>query len=483
VLTRLEVHGFKNLLNFSVDFGPFNCIAGPNGVGKSNIFDAIRFLSLLADNKIIEAALKVRTSESENAESYDLLKEPKDLFWTDGINRVETIRIAAEMIVNAEVRDDFGRSGTANSTFLRYEVEIGYDEPKSKGTLGRLVLKSEKLDYITEGAASSRLKYPFPAKDFRRHVVKNRRRTDKGYISTETAEDDQTEILVHQDGGSSGKPQRSPAISAPRTIVGTTNTSATPTILAARREMQSWSFLALEPSAMRRADRFFTDPHVTANGGHLPATLHRLAKEAEKKEEDAASVYARVANQLSEVFPVRDIRVQVDEVRQLLTLQAQELSKIFFPASSLSDGTLRFLTLCILEQDPDLRGLLCMEEPENGIHPAHMSAMVDILHDLAVDPTFPPGEDNPLRQVIVATHSPKFVELLNNKEGREELLFAKFVGVKSPFDTPTRTLRCEPLKGTWRTTEDDPGIGIGGIITYLTNIPGDQIELHFTDEK
>ena len=144
MLTRLEVHGFKNLLNFSVDFGPFNCIAGPNGVGKSNIFDAIRFLSLLADNKIIEAALKVRASESENAESYDLLKEPKDLFWTDGINRVETIRIAAEMIVNAEVRDDFGRSGTANSTFLRYEVEIGYDEPKSKGTLARIIHVEKK---------------------------------------------------------------------------------------------------------------------------------------------------------------------------------------------------------------------------------------------------------------------------------------------------------------------------------------------------
>ncbi len=124
-----------------------------------------------------------------------------------------------------------------------------------------------------------------------------------------------------------------------------------------------------------------------------------------------------------------------------------------------------------------------MEEPENGIHPAHMRAMVDILHDLAVDPTFPPGEDNPLRQVIVATHSPKFVELLNNKEGREELLFANFVGLISPFETPTRTLRCQPLKGTWRATEDDPGIVLGGIITYLTNISGEQTEFYLTDAK
>ena len=42
MLTRLEVDGFKNFLNFSVDFGPFTCIAGRNGVGKSNIFDVIQ---------------------------------------------------------------------------------------------------------------------------------------------------------------------------------------------------------------------------------------------------------------------------------------------------------------------------------------------------------------------------------------------------------------------------------------------------------
>lgn len=45
MLTRIEVHGFKNLLNLSIDFGPFTCIAGENGTGKSNVFDAIQFLS------------------------------------------------------------------------------------------------------------------------------------------------------------------------------------------------------------------------------------------------------------------------------------------------------------------------------------------------------------------------------------------------------------------------------------------------------
>ena len=43
MLTRFKVNGFKNLVAVDLRFGPFTCIAGANGVGKSNLFDAIRY--------------------------------------------------------------------------------------------------------------------------------------------------------------------------------------------------------------------------------------------------------------------------------------------------------------------------------------------------------------------------------------------------------------------------------------------------------
>ena len=58
MLTRLEANGFKNLVDFALDFGPYTCIAGANGVGKSNIFDAIRFVSLL---NLPQCAARTRT--------------------------------------------------------------------------------------------------------------------------------------------------------------------------------------------------------------------------------------------------------------------------------------------------------------------------------------------------------------------------------------------------------------------------------------
>lgn len=67
MLTRLRVSGFKSLVGVDVRFGPFTCIAGANGVGRSNLFDAVRFLSALADTPIIEAALRVRDEAGRSA--------------------------------------------------------------------------------------------------------------------------------------------------------------------------------------------------------------------------------------------------------------------------------------------------------------------------------------------------------------------------------------------------------------------------------
>lgn len=466
MLTRLEVDGFKNLLGFSVDFGPFTCIAGPNGVGKSNIFDAIRFLSLLADHTLMEAALQIRGTDPSATDI-------GDIFWTDGRRRVEQFRIAAEMIVEPKAFDDFGRPADASSTFLRYQLEIGHEKPSYHGGLGRLVLLSEELRYITEGDAPAHLLFPHRARSWRSSAVVNTRRTKSGYISTEKAADGQTEILVHQER-SAGKPQRAPAATAPRTIVATSNTSSTPTILAARREMQSWRILSLEPTAMRGSDRFQDDSHVTANGAHLPATLYRLAESAKADGDSTDSIYARIASRLSDLVPIIDVHVTRDDVRQLLTIEVEEKAGVTLPTRSLSDGTLRFLTLCILAEDPEAQGVICMEEPENGIHPAKLEAMINLLRDLVTNTEQQLSRDNPMRQVLIATHSPGMVQLQNP----EDVLFASEVAVQGPWGEPARTLRCKPLTDTWRCIHAKPCIGLGTILAYLTTPPGAQITLN-----
>ncbi|PDW00034.1 AAA family ATPase [Candidatus Viridilinea mediisalina] len=188
---------------------------------------------------------------------------------------------------------------------------------------------------------------------------------------------------------------------------------------------------------MHRSDRFQTTPIITGAGGHIPATLYRLATRAERDGKEMADVYAAVANRLARLVPIRSLEVEVDDVRQMLTVVAQERSGVRLPAAALSDGTLRFLTLAVLVADPEQRGLICIEEPENGIHPARMVEMTELLQMLAVEPTTMPDDENPLRQVIVATHSPVFVQL----QQPENILFAQEVKIRTKAGTIARTLR------------------------------------------
>src|SRR5712691_4326188 len=119
MLTRLKVSGFKNLVDVDVRFGPFTCVAGANGVGKSNLFDAIKFLSALADRPLIDAALSVRDEGGKTA-------DVRSLFHRVGDRYDEEMSFEAEMIVPRVGLDDLGQEARASITFLRYAVSLAY---------------------------------------------------------------------------------------------------------------------------------------------------------------------------------------------------------------------------------------------------------------------------------------------------------------------------------------------------------------------
>ena len=460
MLTRLEASGFKNLVDFHLEFSPYTCIAGPNGVGKSNVLDAIRFLSLLTEHTINDAARRIRAAPSnDNAGDLTGIFFGQDPAAGAGPGPVRRFKLAAEMIVAPEVSDDFGRLAPATSSFLRYEVGFRYEEPSlAAGPFGGLVLEQEALRPLTVGQAHRHLRFPHSKAHFRNRVVYNRRYRGP-YIDTRDI-DGQRVIVVHQDGGSRGRGQSAPAQGAMRTIVGTENTTATPTILAARQEMLSWRTLALEPMAMRRPDAYTQQPGIGSDGAHIPATLQHAGAAMPGATPEQA--LASIASRLRDFVPaVADVHVCRDDVRQLLSLELEERSGLRLPAHSVSDGTLRFLALAALAEGSEEMAVLCMEEPDNGIHPANIEALNLLLHDIAVDPHEPVGQGNPLRQVVVTTHSPHFLQL----QQKDELVLAKNVMRKSERGI-VEPLACQPLEGTWRCTDRSPGVGSIALQSY-----------------
>ena len=74
------------------------------------------------------------------------------------------------------------------------------------------------------------------------------------------------------------------------------------------------------------------------------------------------------------------------------------------PAKRLSDGTLRYLCLLMILCDPKPPPLICIEEPEIGLHPDILPGIADLL-----------VEASTRTQLIVTTHSNILVDALTER--------------------------------------------------------------------
>src|SRR5471032_388538 len=157
MLTRLRVKGFKSLEDIEVRFCPFTCIAGVNGVGKSNLFDAILFLKYLADLPIIEAATNIRNSVKQRANI-------SALFTKTATHHAQVMEFEADFLVPDTVVDDFSRQAKPKVTYLLYNLALKYI-PATSSTAEGIELASESLTFVQKGLAERELGFEM-TKDF-----------------------------------------------------------------------------------------------------------------------------------------------------------------------------------------------------------------------------------------------------------------------------------------------------------------------------
>ncbi|MBD2175597.1 AAA family ATPase [Pseudanabaena sp. FACHB-1998] len=482
MLTRLKVSGFKNLMDVDIRFSPFTCIAGANGVGKSNLFDAIQFLSALSDRSLIEAARSIREENEKSRKNPDI----RSLFHRVGDEYDTEMSFEAEMLIPKQGIDDLGQGAKASSTFLRYTLIVAYRaEQRFPKSLGTLEILKEELVRIKKYDIQENLLFDY-SKQWINSWFESQSQRRVPFISTEGEKyDDDRKIKVHQDSGSSGRDEGGSvgtsrkflAKTLPRTVLSESNALESPTALLAKREMQSWRILQLEPSSLRESDDFMSDTVLGMDGSHLPATLYRLANDienlntGESLDDSEQQIYAQVANTLSElIHDVRSVSIDRDEKRQLLTLMVQGRDGTFHPARALSDGTLRFLALAVLNLDHETQGLLCLEEPENGIHPERIPAILKLLQSIATDANEPVDIDNPLRQVIINTHSPAVVLQVPD----DSLVIAELKEIVNNHKR-YKGVRFSCLNDTWRTKDEATNIvAKGRLLGYLNPVASNE---------
>ncbi len=426
MITRIELDGFKTFQNLELDLGPFEVIIGANGAGKSNLFDALRLLSRLAD------------AESELNDAFQGMRgETDELFTIMSDNKPTNImRIAVELLVEPKVTDKLGETIPLDYSRLRYELEVS----REKTGLRRIQIVKETLAPIPINSDGWSQKY----KLFDNNWIPNDTVVKEGqaFISTKKLRGKGGIVLtLHPDHSEAKK------VSTARKATGTLLSSVTntefPHALAVREEMRKWHFLQLSPEELR-GQRFFRPPLGAAKSYEIMNLRSRLTRMQARDQ----GLLKDVSRDLAELVPgIMQIRLEKDRAGLGYILLAQTQDGREFPWQALSDGTLRLLALATLRNDPNHSGLLCFEEPENGVHPSVLPNIARILRDLATDFS-QPYSGQPLQQLLVNTHSPVFVSQSEILEVLDGLLFAYVVRRVEPDQTarPLRITRITPVR-------------------------------------
>lgn len=165
---------------------------------------------------------------------------------------------------------------------------------------------------------------------------------------------------------------------------------------AVRQEFRHWRSYALEPRFRMRSLQFPADvKDIGPHGQNLASFLHKLHGAAPKH-------FESLILKMRVIVPaVEGLRIHREPIRGALDIMITE-GGAEYSSALVSEGTLRALGLCAIAVNPwQEGGLLTIEEPENGVHPRRLDLLARLLLSL--------GQDG-RHQVIVTTHSPRFVE-------------------------------------------------------------------------
>jgi len=343
----------QNLLSFgeatSIDLRPLNVLIGPNGSGKSNLIEVLGLLQ--------NAPGELATAISDGGPIEDWL-------WK-GAAKTPAAAIHVTVTRPAELRH-------ANPKPLRYRLAF------TKAGF-RFQIINEFIE--DEGPVPDQRSLDLgllPPNFYYGYVNGHATFLNKGEMVPVRFEDinPQLSILAQRKD-----PEHYPEI----THLGKLFTKF--------RLYRDWEFGTI--SGVREpCDAGLPNEYLAEDGSNLGVVLDRLlAQPAVKRQvlESLRTFYGDAA----------DLRTNVEGGKVQTRLEEAHL-RATIPLVRMSDGTIRWLALLAILLNPDPPPLVCIEEPELGLHP-------DMIHELAkllIDASS-------RMQLIVTTHSDRLIEELS----------------------------------------------------------------------
>ena len=333
-LQSLAIQGYRPFRDFRARLGALEVLVGANGAGKSSLFEFLRFLRDSLRDEIPPEIVPGAVGQQ--------------VFHLPGAGR-----FAWELT-----------TGFGPAPWIRYEGEL-------LGPVGRPQVIREQVASLAPSSTS-----PEPP---------------AFYMEVE-----QGQGRLREKRDANGTEQEISLNRLNRLALGSVTNPALVTLYLLREYMVGWRFYGaynLAGERVRRAVPVQQEPLLAEDGGNLAAVLHYLLTEHQP-------IFDELQQHLRAAVPgfvglTVKARGGPGEVMAFWHEQGVERE---LSLADLSDGILRLICWMVLCLQPNPPSLICIDEPDQGVHPRTLPILAGLL-EKASERT----------QLLIATHSSYFL--------------------------------------------------------------------------
>lgn len=383
-----------NLLSFGpnteeIELRPLNILIGPNGCGKSNLIEIIGLLSKLPDRDPFSTVIETGGAREWTWKGKNPDREPPTL----------SVKTAGQKYPANQPE-----LGSGQLKSLAYLLGVG-------GSNGNWIEKH--LSY------SITLRERENAFEVAREAFAELDRWENDTIQPPSFERDGWIGKISSSLLPDTSTERLSNLPPQRSVLSLTNeaniNSQVPHIRRLADELEK---IFLHRDWVFGGDSEVRNPQPAGlDSYHLERDSRNLAQVLKAwRDRGEQAVFDRFVELLRTFYePVKDVDIEL--LGTHLRIMIRETSGFNTPATRLSDGTLRWLTLLIILLDPMPPPVICIDEPELGLHPDILPTLTDLLVDASTR-----------TQLIITTHSRALLDAFT--------------------DTPEAVCVCEKIEGS-----------------------------------
>jgi predicted ATPase len=382
MIRRIQLRNYKSFVDAELTAGPLTVIFGPNDAGKSNLLDALSLLSELAEVDSLKKAFDPSAHRGRMIEAFHSqlgfgerglqhLQQQNEIFFELTVDLDLQPAIRERINATLEQRERLADTKTSYTrvaeSLLRYRLRLRYDYRS-----GEPFVTDEELIPLTAHGEPRKSRNAFIELDREnnRFVVRIERQGHPRYYD----------------------------VNRNRTLLSEISDPVYhPHVVAAKDELRSWRSYYVEPSLVRAESGVHGADDPGRHGEELAAFYWKLKHEYPLQFQ-AVQLNLRSLIPTLAAIDVREIRGTLDPV-----IVGQDGGE--FPFRLASEGTLRLLCLLGIAIAPMPPAVVAYEEPENGVQPARLDILAQIMNNVA---------ENGATQLILTTHSLTFLERMQN---------------------------------------------------------------------